>query len=74
MALPLVHVDRHRAVDPRRTLSPGSITTLGGSLDVVGRAVAISFVGILAVAGPGIASLAIIGILAIASALVSWSD
>jgi hypothetical protein len=76
VALPLVRADRHRVVDPRRpTSSLGGITTLGGLVDVVGRGLATGFgVGVLIVAGTGADSLAIIGIMAIGSALVSWSD
>ena len=76
MALPLVRVDRQQVVDPlRSTSSLGRITTMGVLVDVVGRGLAIGFgVGILILAGSGAASLAVIGVLAIGSALVSWSE
>ena len=79
MALPLVHVDRLGLVDPRpSTSSLGRVTTLGGLLGLlglVGRGLAIGFgVAVLIATGSGAASLAVIGVLAIGSALVSWSE
>jgi hypothetical protein len=75
MALPLVHADRQRVVDPQSPLTSGRVTIAGGWVDVLGRAIAIGFgVGILLITGSGAASLAVIGVLAIGSALVSWSE
>jgi hypothetical protein len=76
MALPLVQVDRQRAVDPRRSISSlGGITTFGGLVDVVGRGFAIGLaVGVLLITHSGAGPLTVVGILAIGSALVSWSE
>ena len=77
MAFPLSRVNPGRLVHAQRSAGPGRTRSIlcRTVLDAGGRGLAIGFgIGVLVVAGTSAASLVVIGVLAIGSALVTWTE
>jgi hypothetical protein len=70
-----VHIRIARRGPPVPKAALGGVAHLGAAVEVIGRGLAVGIgIGILLIAGPGAVSLTTIGVLAIGSALVSWSE
>ena len=75
MTFPLARIRRHDIADRRGRPARRAVTTVGTLFAVGARGLAVGFgIALLGLAGSGTASLAILGVLALGSALLSWSE